>query len=275
MKIDSHQHFWNYNAERDNWIDESMSVIKKDFFPEDLYPILKKNNIHGCVAIQANQSEEETHFLLDLAKQYSFIKGVVGWIDLCNKNVEKRIAYFNENKLLKGFRHIVQTEKEDFLLRKEFQNGLRQLGDFKLTYDLLILPNQLNAAIKLVSLFPDQIFILDHLAKPKISEPLESNWVNHIKILATHSNVMCKISGMVTETEKFKWNQTDFIPFLDTITNAFGVDRLLFGSDWPVCLLAASYDEVIKINNEYFKNFSKEERDKIFGENAQRIYNLD
>ena len=275
MKIDSHQHFWNYNAERDNWIDESMSVIKKDFSPEDLFPILKKNNIDGCVAIQTGQSEQETHFLLDLAKQYSFIKGVVGWIDLCDENVEKRIAYFNENKLLKGFRHIIQTEKKGFLLRKEFQNGLHQLGKFKLTYDLLILPNQLNAAIKLVSLFPDQVFILDHLAKPKISEPLESNWINHIKMLATHNNVMCKISGMVTETEKFKWNQTDFIPFLDTITHAFGVDRLLFGSDWPVCLLAASYEQVIKINNEYFKNFSEEERDKIFGENAQRIYNLD
>ena len=275
MKIDSHQHFWNYNAERDNWIDESMSVIKKDFSPEDLFPILKKNNIDGCVAIQTGQSEQETHFLLDLAKQYSFIKGVVGWIDLCDENVEKRIAYFNENKLLKGFRHIIQTEKKGFLLRKEFQNGLHQLGKFKLTYDLLILPNQLNAAIKLVSLFPDQVFILDHLAKPKISEPLESNWINHIKMLATHNNVMCKISGMVTETEKFKWNQTDFIPFLDIIIDAFGVDRLLFGSDWPVCLLAASYEQVVKINNEYFKNFSEEERDKIFGENAQRIYNLD
>ena len=275
MKIDSHQHFWNYNAERDNWIDESMSVIKKDFSPEDLFPILKKNNIDGCVAIQTGQSEQETHFLLDLAKQYSFIKGVVGWIDLCDENVEKRIAYFNENKLLKGFRHIIQTEKKGFLLRKEFQNGLHQLGKFKLTYDLLILPNQLNAAIKLVSLFPDQVFILDHLAKPRISKPLESNWVNHIKMLATHNNVMCKISGMVTETEKFKWNQTDFIPFLDIIIDAFGVDRLLFGSDWPVCLLAASYEQVVKINKEYFKNFSEEERDKIFGENAQRIYNLD
>ena len=189
--------------------------------------------------------------------------------------MEKRITYFNKNKLLKGFRHIVQKEKEHFLLQKEFQNGLRQLGKFKLTYDLLIHPNQINAAIKLVSLFPDQVFILDHLAKPKFSKPLESNWVNQIKILATHSNVMCKISGMVTETEKYKWNQTDFIPFLDTVTNAFGVDRLLFGSDWPVCLLAASYEEVIKINNEYFKGFSKEERDKIFGENALRIYNLD
>ncbi|MFQ3341790.1 MAG: L-fuconolactonase, partial [Flavobacteriaceae bacterium] len=192
MRVDSHQHFWNFNSDRDSWIDDSMVGIRKNFLPKDLSPILTKNSMNCCVAIQANQSEEETFFLLNLAKQHSFIKGVIGWVDLCANNVKERIAFFAKNKALKGFRHIVQAEKEDFLLRKDFQNGIYQLSQFKLTYDLLVLPNQLKLAIKLVTQFPDQVFILDHIAKPKISEPIDDQWKHNIKALAAFTNVCCK-----------------------------------------------------------------------------------
>jgi len=275
MIIDAHQHFWNYDPVRDSWIDESMQVIRKDFLPKDLKPILEANNVDGCIAVQADQSEEETEFLLKCAEQNPFIKGVVGWLDLRADNIEERLTHNSKNSLFKGVRHIVQGESDDmFMLKPEFLNGIHKLKKFDLTYDILIHQSQLQQAIALVEKCPSQQFVLDHIAKPKISEGIDVIWEKNIRLLASYKNVSCKISGMVTETQDFKWKESDFTSFLDVIVDAFGVDRLLYGSDWPVCLLAGAYKEVFQIIENYFQDFSEEDRLKIMGGNAIRIYKL-
>ena len=274
MKLDSHQHFWKYSPQQHNWIDDSMVSLKRDFLPNDLEPHLIENKIEACVVVQADQSEKETEFLLELATQYEFIKGVVGWVDLRAKNVEERLQFYSQNQYFKGVRHIVQSEKQDFLLDPAFQNGIGKLGNLNLTYDLLIYSHQIEAAIKLVSQFPNQKFVLDHLAKPNIVNGKIDPWKNQIQRLAQFSNVSCKISGMVTEADHVQWKPSDFIPYLDIVFEAFGENRILFGSDWPVCLLAASYQEVYHLITDYTANFSLEQRDKLFGGNAERIYNI-
>ena len=274
MKLDSHQHFWKYSPQQHNWIDDSMVSLKRDFLPNDLEPHLIENKIEACVVVQADQSEKETEFLLELATQYEFIKGVVGWVDLRAKNVEERLQFYSQNQYFKGVRHIVQSEKQDFLLDPAFQNGIGKLGNLNLTYDLLIYSHQIEAAIKLVSQFPNQKFVLDHLAKPNIVNGKIDPWKNQIQRLAQFSNVSCKISGMVTEADHSQWKPSDFIPYLDIVFDAFGENRILFGSDWPVCLLAASYQEVYQLITDYTANFSLEQRDKLFGGNAERIYNI-
>jgi len=274
MKLDSHQHFWKYSPQQHNWIDDSMVSLKRDFLPNDLEPHLIENKIEACVVVQADQSEKETEFLLELATQYEFIKGVVGWVDLRAKNVEERLQFYSQNQYFKGVRHIVQSEKQDFLLDPAFQNGIGKLGNLNLTYDLLIYSHQIEAAIKLVSQFPNQKFVLDHLAKPNIKNGKIDPWKNQIQRLAQFSNVSCKISGMVTEADHSQWKPSDFIPYLDIVFDAFGENRILFGSDWPVCLLAASYQEVYQLITDYTANFSLEQRDKLFGANAERFYNI-
>lgn len=274
MIIDSHQHFWKYMPERDTWIDETMEVLRRDFLPGDLAPILKANQVSGCVAVQADQSEVETEFLLSCAAAHPFIKGVVGWVDLCASNLDERLAYFSKNPLFKGVRHIVQAEKEDFLLREEVQRGIGKLSKYNLTYDLLVFPHQLPAAVTLVKQFPEQKFVLDHLAKPAISEPISKTWLTQIARLSENQNVFCKFSGMVTETKAYQFETDDFIPFLDVIFEHFGPDRILFGSDWPVCLLAAGYQNVLRIITNYLNAFDQSVKNKILGENAIAFYNL-
>lgn len=274
MIIDSHQHFWNYDPIRDSWIDDSMSIIRKNFLPKDLEPILIENGVDGCIAVQADQSELETQFLIDCACSNSFIKGVVGWVDLTSKNIDNRLNHFSLNPSFKGVRHIVQAEKKNYLLRKDVQNGISKLKEYNLTFDLLIYPNQIMNAVELVKKFSDQTFILDHIAKPNISKPVSDEWKYGIKLLSENHNVSCKISGMVTETNNFKFNKNDFTPFLDVIFNCFGSERIMFGSDWPVCLVAASYNQTIKIIHNYLENCSKKIKDDIMGNNAVKIYNL-
>ncbi len=274
MVIDSHQHFWNYNPIKDSWIDDSMSIIRKNFLPKDLEPILDENGVDGCIAVQADQSELETQFLIDCACSNSFIKGVVGWIDLTSDKIDNRLEHFSINPSFKGLRHIVQAEKKNYLLRKDVQHGISKLKKYNLTFDLLIYPNQIINAVELVKKFPDQTFILDHMAKPNISQPISDEWKYGIKLLSENHNVSCKISGMVTETQNFKFNNNDFTPFLDVIFNYFGSERIMFGSDWPVCLVAASYDQTIKIIHNYLENCSKKIIDNIMGNNAIKIYNL-
>ena len=274
MIIDSHQHFWKYDPVRDAWIDTSMDSIRKDFLPEDLLPILKANKIDGCIAVQADQSETETEFLLQCAEKNPFIKGVVGWVDLTANNLEERLEYYASNPLFKGVRHIVQAENDDYLLRKDVQNGIGKLLKYDLAYDILVFPNQLPSAIAMVEAFPNQKFILDHIAKPTISKAISEIWVHNIKQLSTHKNVYCKLSGLVTETINFKFKEDDFKPYIDVIFKAFGPDRIMFGSDWPVCLLAANYDKVLKIVNDYLENQSIEVKNNILGKNAIKIYNL-
>ena len=274
MIIDSHQHFWNYHPIKDKWIVSSMKILKRDYLPKDLKPNLDENGIDGCIAIQADQSESENEFLLNLAKKNSFIKGVVGWIDLTDEKIEQKLAYYKTKSLFKGIRNIVQAENDDYLLRADIQKGISKLSKYKLTYDLLIFPRQLSAAIKLVKKFPSQIFILDHIAKPDISNSMSENWKKNITILSKFKNVNCKLSGMVTETKDFSFNDNDFFPFIDHIFKSFGPERVLFGSDWPVCLLAADYKKVVQIVKIYLKNHSKKTKLNVMGLNAIKIYNL-
>lgn len=275
MRIDSHQHFWKYNPVKDTWITDDMNILKQDFLPGDLHPLLQHNNIDGCVAVQANQSEAETEFLLQLAQENDFIKGVVGWVDLRADNLEERLEYFSENKKLKGFRHIVQAEPEDdFLLREDFCKGIKMLTKYNFTYDILIFPKQLKNAVAFVKNNPQQPFILDHISKPDFKKGNFSQWEKDIRSIASFPNVYCKVSGMVTESNWNNWKENDFEYCLDVVTEAFGMDRLMFGSDWPVCLVAASYQETANIVHRYYSKFSINEQEKLWSKNAIDFYHL-
>ncbi len=275
MIIDSHQHFWIYEPVRDFWIDESMKVIRRDFLPSDLSPIISEQNIDGTIAVQASQSEEETNFLLNLANEYNWILGVVGWVDLMGKDIEKRLEHFSSFKKLKGFRHFIQNEPDDnFMLNEKFQNGISNLKHFNFTFDILIYPNQLSAAIKLSEKNSEQKFILDHIAKPHIKKNEIEPWASQIRELAANKNVYCKVSGIITEADHKNWEPENIYPYLDIVFDAFGFDRLLFGSDWPVCLLAGSYKEVKNLIEEYLERAPIEVKEKIFGKNALSFYNI-
>jgi L-fuconolactonase len=274
MKIDSHQHFWHYNPVKHNWIDDEMSAIRKDFLPQDLFSILQQNNIKGTVAVQADQTEAETNFLIDLAANNSFIKGVVGWVDLKANNIQERLLHFKKHKIVKGFRHILQSENPDFMIEKKFLNGIAALKEFNFTYDILIFPQHLLAAIELVKRNSNQLFVIDHIAKPSIKSGLIEEWKKGIETIAQFDNVYCKISGMVTETDYKVWQQKDFTPYLHFVVNAFGTKRIMFGSDWPVCQVSASYQQVLSIPHNYFSCFSQSEQNDIFGNNAIKFYQL-
>jgi L-fuconolactonase len=275
MIIDAHQHFWQYDPAVHGWIDDDMQVLKKDFMPPDLKLILDEARVDGCVAIQADQTEQETEFLLKLATRYDFIKGVVGWLDLQADDIKEKLNQYHQYKYLKGLRHTVQDEPDDrFLLRSDFLRGMQALQPFDLTYDLLIFPRHLPVAVEFASKFPDQKFVLDHIAKPEIKNHKIQVWENGIRELANHSNIYCKISGMVTEADWKKWKPEDFRPYLDVTFDAFGPGKIMFGSDWPVCTVAASYEQVLFIVKNYIQQFSSEEQEKIMGENAGEFYNL-
>ena len=275
MQIDAHQHFWIYNSVRDAWIDDDMEVIRKNFLPKDLLPVLQENNMDGCIAIQADQSINETNFLLELANENDFIKGVVGWVDLRKENLEEQLEQYISFKKLKGFRHIVQAEEQvDFLLRDDFCKGISLLQKHGFTYDILIYPKQLKFAIDFVKRFPEQFFVIDHLAKPNIRESKIDEWKKEIKLIAAFPNVYCKLSGMVTEADWGIWFVGDFKPYIEIVLENFGIDRVMFGSDWPVCLLAATYKQSCEILEENTIHFSEEEKRKLWGENAIRFYNL-
>ena len=274
MRIDSHQHFWKFDPVRHAWIDSSMQNIAKDFLPKDLKPLLETNLMDGCIAVQADQSETETQFLLGLAEENSFIKGVVGWVDLSAEDLSQRLEVFSKNTLFKGVRHVLQTEKEGFMLKDPFLRGISELKNFNLTYDILIYPNQLEEARLLIEKNPDQPFVLDHLAKPYIKQQRIKNWASDIKELAKYKNVYCKLSGMVTEADWNHWQFENFKKYLSVAFDTFGSDRLMFGSDWPVCLLAGSYEHVVKIIDLFIENLEQEEKNNIMGGNACNFYNL-
>jgi L-fuconolactonase len=275
MRVDSHQHFWHYDPVRDAWITDEMSVLKRDFLPSDLVPELRVNGIDACIAVQADQSEKETKFLLDLVAEHREIVGVVGWVNLLDPRVEERLAYFSQFRKLRGFRHIVQAEPDDrFVMRKDFLRGVGHLSRFGLTYDILIYARHLPVANEFVQRFPEQKFVVDHIAKPQIKARELETWARGIRAIAKHPNAWCKLSGMVTEADWRGWSQRDFRPYLDVVFEAFGVDRLMFGSDWPVCLLGGSYGQVKEIVDNYLQNFSSSDKEKIFGGNAVRFYGL-
>ena len=253
-----------------------MSVIRRDYLPADLEPILQGAGIEGCVVVQTEPSEEENELLLEHASHHDFIKGVVGWVELQSPALEERLAYYQAFPKMKGFRHLLQGERDRALMLKPaFKRGIGSLQKFGYSFDILIFPDQLGYTREFVAAFPDQPFVVDHIAKPYIREGrLVEEWKSAIRAVAAHGNVSCKISGMVTEADWRNWKKEDFRPFLDTVVEAFGVRRLLFGSDWPVCLVAASYEQVLEIVREYFSAFSPSEQKDIFGGNAMRFYNL-
>lgn len=275
MVIDAHQHFWHYHPVKDAWITDDMKVLQDNFLPEHLLPVLQENGVDGCVAVQADQSENETAFLLELADQHHFIRGVVGWIDLRAEDLEARLEYFKQFRALKGFRHIVQGEPDpSFLLRDDFCRGINMLARYNFTYDILVYPVQLPAVTAFVPKFPELRLVIDHLAKPYFKTGDISSWETHMRAIAQHPHVYCKLSGMVTEADWQKWEPAHFTPFLDVALEAFGPERLMFGSDWPVCKVAGTYAEVKGIIKDYISRLSETEQAGIMGGNAIRFYGL-
>ncbi len=274
MRIDSHQHFWKFDAVKDAWIPDEMWVIRKDFLPQDLRPILEESGVEGCIAVQAAPTENETDFLLSLSNKHDFIKGVVGWVDFTKTDVQKRLAYFSKESKFKGVRHLLQAHPADFMLQPKFLNGMEAFGNFNLTYDLLVLEHQLENTIELVSNFPNQKFVLNHLAKPQVTKGVSESWKKLILKLGSYENVSCKLSGLLTETENFIWKPKSFFPFFEVAFEAFGPDRLLFGSDWPVCLAAGEYYDTIKVIEKYFSAKDEIVIEKIMGLNAAKLYQL-
>lgn len=275
MIIDAHQHFWNYDPVKHAWIDNSMAAIRQSYTPTDLKKVYLENGIDGCVAIQADQSLEETDYLLKLASENEFIKGVVGWVDLRAENIETILDSFSDAQKLKGIRHIVQGESDhNFLLRPDFLNGISRLKAHNLVYDILIFPHQLGAAFEFVKKFPKQKFVIDHSAKPYIKDGLYDGWAVLMKEISKCKNVYCKVSGMTTEADFNTWTPQQIQPYMDLVLEAFGSDRIMYGSDWPVCLVASNYSVVKKLTTDFISNLSIDEQDAILGGNAIQFYNL-
>jgi L-fuconolactonase len=276
LKIDSHQHFWKYEESMSDWITTDMAVLRRDFLPEDLEPILKESDIDGCVAVQVNQSHKENLFQLDNADSNDFIKGVVGWVDLQAANIAEQLEELGRHAKLKGFRHILQGEQDRALmLNSSFLKGIKALAKHGFTYDILIYPDQLTYVTELVSQFPEQRFVIDHIAKPDIKGGNIADWATGIKALRKFENLSCKVSGMVTEADWNKWKPEDFNPYLDIIFETFGTRRLMFGSDWPVCLTAGKYKDVVSLAGNYIDKLSTTEQMLFWGGNAVEFYNLD
>ena len=275
MRIDAHQHFWKYDPARDTWITDQMAVLKRDYLPADLVAELSHSRIDATIAVQADQSEAETDFLLHLAERNSYIAGVVGWVDLRSPRVGELLERYSNHERIVGFRHIAQAEPDDhFLLQHEFMRGVRELGRFGYTYDLLVYPRQLPAAVELAARMPEQRFVLDHLGKPEIRSGKRSGWRALVRELASHPNVSCKLSGIVTEADWKSWTPEQCKPYLDVVFECFGAERLMFGSDWPVCLLASTYSRVVDLIQSYIAQCSPNEQEAIMGLNAMRFYNL-
>lgn len=275
MVIDSHQHFWKYEPVKHSWIDDDMSVIRRNFSPSDLAKVYQENSIDGCVAVQADQTLEETDFLIDLASINNFIKGIVGWVDLRAENIENVLEKYSTDKIVKGFRHVVQGEADhNFLLRPNFSRGISLLEKHNFTYDILVFPHQLGSVLEFVKKFPHQKFVIDHIAKPYIKDGYFEGWATMMTAIGKHENVSCKMSGMVTEADFITWTPEQIHPYMDTVLEAFGSKRILFGSDWPVCLVAGNYSKIKKLTTDFISQLSKIEQNSIMGNNAIEFYNL-
>lgn len=275
MKIDSHHHLWAYNEADYGWMNDEMAVIKKDHLPNDLKDVLATVGFDGSVVVQARQSLEETRWLLKMADENPEIKGVVGWVDLRSEELKSQLEEFASHPKFVGVRHVVQDEPEDdFIIGYAFVKGIELLESYNLVYDILIFPRQLPYASQLVARFPDTTFVLDHIAKPHIKDDELAAWASDIYELAMSSNVYCKVSGMVTEADWKNWKPADFIPYLDVVFDAFGTERIMIGSDWPVCRLGGEYAEVMNIVIDYIKDRSESEKQAILGGNAVEAYKL-
>jgi L-fuconolactonase len=275
MKIDAHHHFWKYDPAQYGWIDDSMTAIRRDFLPFDLKRALDSAGFDGAISVQARQTVEETFWLLDLADAHDFLKGVVGWVPLADPNVRGILDRLANRRKLNGIRHVVQDEPgDDFILRGDFNAGVRLLADYGLAYDILIYERQLPQSIEFVDRHPNQVFILDHMAKPRASEQVVEPWRTNIRRLAERDNVYCKISGLVTEADWKRWTEAQLFVYLETVLDAFGPHRLMFGSDWPVCLVASSYEKWYEVVSRFCEKLSRDERARIFGGTAIEAYRL-
>lgn len=274
LKVDSHQHFWIFGPVKNNWITEEMEVIRHDFLPHDLKPLLDANGIQSCIAVQADQVEAETEFLLSLAAENDFIKGVVGWADLCSDHIHEYLEHYSQFPKLKGFRHVLQAESKGFMLTPQFQRGIEALRAHQFSYDILIYAYQLDDAIAMVGGNPDQPFVLDHIAKPDIKNGEMQAWKKGMEKISEFQNVSCKISGMITEADHKNWKKEDIFPYLDQVFKFFGAERLMYGSDWPVCKLAGEYDAVCGLLNDYLVELSLREQEMVWGKNATGFYKL-
>jgi L-fuconolactonase len=273
MHIDAHQHYWIYNSDEYAWLDDSMAALRRDFLPEHLNPELESNDFHGSILVQTRQTLEETRWLLELAEQSPSILGVVGWVDLQSSRVHSQLAEFTKNPKLVGIRHIVQSEPDDrFLLRSDFLRGISLLAEFDLAYDILIYTRHLPVAAEFVERLPRQRFVLDHLAKPPIKGGEIASWTEGIRRLAAFPNIFCKLSGLVTEAEWTSWTAEQIMPYLDIAFESFGPNRLMIGSDWPVCLVAASYGRAVDVVKNYLDRYAPDVREAVLGGNAHGFY---
>ncbi len=276
MKIDAHQHFWIYSKEEYGWMNDQMSIIRQDFLPADLEKEQQKIGFDGSVAVQARQSLAENDFLLALAEQNDRVKGVVGWVDLCSELVAEELEQYAQHPKFVGLRHIVQDEAVDeFLLGKDFLRGIHLLSTYGMTYDILTFPKQLPATLKFVPKFPNQKFVLDHISKPFIKDGIIDPWKQQIQELARYDNLWCKLSGILTEADWLSWKATDFSPYLEVVLEAFGTDRLMIGSDWPVCRLAGEYEAAMRLVIDYIHELSEDEQAAILGGNCIDFYGLE
>ncbi|MFA5329235.1 MAG: amidohydrolase family protein [Prolixibacteraceae bacterium] len=275
MIIDTHHHFWNYDPVEYDWIDDEMSDIRKSFLPEQLKGTLAHTEVQGVVSVQARQSLEETDWLLQLASENDFIKGIVGWLPLAAENIDEILEKYSGNKSLKAVRHVIQGEPDpEFMLRKDFNLGISLLKRHNLVYDILITENQLPNAIRFVDQHPEQQFVLDHMAKPRIKASEIEAWKQNLGELARRENVSCKISGMVTEANYKTWTEAQLQPYFDVVLEVFGPSRLMFGSDWPVCLVATKYADWLNLVKKSILGCSLMEREQILSENAVNVYQL-
>lgn len=274
-RIDAHQHFWQYRAETHGWIDDSMRVLRGDFMPDDLAPLLVAAGFDSCIAVQTQQNVAETEWLLELAAAHPFIAGVVGWVDLRAGDVTAELRRLSASKKLRGVRHVVQDEPDDrFLLQPEFMRGIGMLAEFGLAYDILVYPGQLPAAVELTRAFPEQRFVLDHLGKPEIRTGGLDGWARSIAAISRNRNVYCKLSGMVTEADWRTWSPDALAPYVQTVLDWFGPERLMIGSDWPVCLLAGTYETVVGAAMRLIDRLPQRDQDAILGGTAARVYGV-
>jgi L-fuconolactonase len=276
VRLDAHQHFWRYAPAELGWIDARMERIRRDFLPSDLAPELAALGFDGCVAVQARSTSAETEFLLGLAREHAFVRGVVGWVDLCAPDVARELARFARDPRFKGVRHVVQDEPDpEFLLRADFQRGVAELARFDLGYDVLVYPEHLAVARRFLERFPGQTMVLDHLAKPRIARGERAGWERDFRDLGQFPQLVCKVSGLVTEAVWNAWKPDDFRFYLDVALETFGPERLLFGSDWPVCLLAAeSYRAVAELVLAWAEELPCDARVGLLGANAARVYHI-
>jgi len=275
-RIDAHHHVWRYTSQEFEWLDENMSTLRRDFLPKDLMAAMLGAGVDGAVAVQARQTMEETRWLLELADDFDAIKGVVGWAPIAGEDFPEVMEEFEDRPKLKGLRHVIQGERdENYILREDFNSGIRAMQGSGLVYDILIYERQLPQAIYFVDEHPNQVFVLDHVAKPMICEGLMEPWAARMHELGKRENVWCKVSGMVTEADWGSWTAETLRPYLDVVVEAFGMERLMAGSDWPVCLVACEYGRWFEVLREYFAKFSEREQDAVFGGTAIEVYRLE